>query len=58
MAGRPRGSQARNVIVPIRFTKNLVATLDANRGGKDRSAYIRGLVEADAERKVTPDDRA
>jgi len=51
MAGRPRGAQARNVIVPIRFTKNLVATLDDMRGGKDRSAYIRGLVEEDAKRK-------
>ena len=44
MAGRPRGTQARNVIVPVRFTKALVASLDENRGGKDRSAYIRHLV--------------
>jgi len=55
MAGRPRGTQARNVIVPVRFTKALVASLDENRGGKDRSAYIRHLVAEDAKRKATPD---
>ena len=48
MAGRPRGKQPRNITVPVRFTASLAATLDDLRGGKDRSAYIRHLVEEDA----------
>ena len=53
MAGRPRGKQPRDVLVPVRFTKSLAASLDANRGSRDRSAYIRHLVEEDAQRKAT-----
>jgi len=52
MAGRPRGKQARDIIVPVRFTKTLAATLDDMRGAKDRSAYIRRLVEDEATRKA------
>lgn len=54
MAGRPRGKQARDITVPVRFTRSLAASLDQLRGGKDRSAYIRSLVE-DAAAK-TPRD--
>ena len=54
MAGRPRGKQARDIIVPVRFTKTLAATLDDMRGTKDRSAYIRRLVEDAA--AATPKD--
>lgn len=50
MAGRPRGKQRRDITVPVRFTASLIATLDDMRGGKDRSAYIRSLVEDDAKR--------
>lgn len=50
MAGRPRGKQARDIIVPVRFTKSLAASLDDMRGGKDRSTYIRRLVEDDVKK--------
>lgn len=50
MAGRPRGKQRRDITVPVRFTASLIATLDDMRGGRDRSAYIRSLVEDDAKR--------
>jgi hypothetical protein len=49
MAGRPRGKQARDVFVPVRFTRTLAQKMDAKRGSSDRSAYIRRLVEKDTE---------
>jgi len=51
MAGRPRGKQARDITVPVRFTASLAATLDDMRGSKNRSTYIRHLVEEDAKKK-------
>jgi hypothetical protein len=54
MAGRPRGKQPRNITVPVRFTASLAAAMDDLRGSRDRSAYIRHLVEEAA--KKTPTD--
>jgi hypothetical protein len=50
VAGRPRGKQKRDITVPVRFTASLAAAMDDMRGGRDRSAYIRRLVEEDAAR--------
>lgn len=47
MAGRPRGAQPRDITVPVRFTRSLAQKMDAKRGSRDRSAYIRSLVEKD-----------
>jgi hypothetical protein len=53
MAGRPQGATARTTILNVRLTPQGMAALDGLRGGVSRSAYIRGLLAAEAQRKKT-----
>lgn len=53
MAGRPRGKQARTVMVPVRFAPEEARKMDAKRSSTSRSTYIRRLVAADT---MTPEE--
>lgn len=46
--GRPAAAGVpRDVHVPVRLTKAEAARLDARRGGRSRSEYVRGLIAKD-----------
>lgn len=51
MAGRPHGAHARTEMLRVRLTPEGLAVLDRLRGPLDRSAYVRSLIAADAEKK-------
>lgn len=51
MAGRPRGSEPRDLVLRVRITKAGKAAADQARGGISMSDYIRGLIAADVKRK-------
>lgn len=47
MAGRPRGSAARDEVLRVRMTASGMAALDRARGGLTRSDYVRSLIAKD-----------
>jgi hypothetical protein len=52
MAGRPRGSAARDEMLRIRMTSSGMSALDRVRGSVTRSDYVRRLISDDVKRKT------
>lgn len=56
MASMPRtpdGPNARTVVIPVRFSEPEAAKIDRLRGDHTRSDYLRRLVYADVQKRMT-----
>lgn len=53
MARTPEGPNARTVVIPVRFSEPEAAKIDRLRGDHNRSDYLRRLVYADAQKRLS-----
>jgi len=49
------GAGTKTLLVPLKWSEQTLARIDAARGSQDRSAFIRQAVEEKLSRKTSPD---